>query len=259
MAAGDDDVFDGHIVPGEPVNSGDGAAGAGLLTVRFVHYPGAQQLIIWLPQSGYQGYGDLRLTGPGGLVESAPVRDRLNGSVQILWNTLGWPPGSYRLEIDRDDGVQHRLGMTKLEAGAAPPEPAAPEPEPELFQRDECGEIIYRDGAGNVLPNADLDLREKVLADMARRFNRRLEFEGTFRGGTVHYIDSVRRIAFWHEMAGGGYHMMIDIPAADRWEAATGTPLAERDEIVRFVAEETRRVQAPSWNFEITATDIRFY
>jgi len=49
--------------------------------LRFVHYPGAQQLILWLPQSGYHGYGDVTVTHNGALIEKATLRDRLNGSV----------------------------------------------------------------------------------------------------------------------------------------------------------------------------------
>lgn len=258
MAVDPDAGFDGQIVLDEPMNSG-APADTGLLTAKFVHYPGSQQLIVWLPSSGYEGFGELRLTGPAGVVEVAPVRDRLNGSVQILWDTFFWPPGDYRLEIDRTAGGRHQLGLRKLQAGEPPPVPEPPTPEPELFERNDRGEIIYRDGAGAIIPDADLILRETVRRDMARRFGRRLEFEGNFRGGTIHYLDGDRRISFWHEMAGGGYHMFIDIPPPSRWESSTGAPLSEREEIVRFVAEETRRRQAPNWSFEITETEIRYF
>ena len=81
----------------------DAPAEIGFLTLRFVHYPGAQQLILWLPQSGYHGYGDVTLTRTGAVVDLAAVRDRLNGSVQILWDTLPWAPGDYVITITHAD------------------------------------------------------------------------------------------------------------------------------------------------------------
>jgi hypothetical protein len=254
----EDDVFDGHIVLEEAVADGL-AVEAGLLKAKFVHYPGSQQLIVWLPSSGYDGYGDLRVSGPSGEVERGPVRSRLNGSVQILFATLNWPPGAYRIEIDVEGGGCHVLAMRKLETGVEPPAPPPPVPEPELFQRDELGQIIYRDGFGKVIERGDVAIRAAAAASLAARFSRQLKFEGNFRSGKIIYVEGERRIEFWHEMAGGGYHMTVDIPTAEHWERATGAPLSERDDIVRFVAEETQRQQAPSWSFEITASDIRYF
>jgi len=258
MAADAEQVFDGQIALEDPVNEG-APDDADVLKARFVHYPGSQQLMVWLPSSGYDGYGGLRVSGPAGLVEAATVRERLNGSVQILWNTLAWPPGDYRIEIDRLDGGRHVLVLRKLEEGVPLPAPPPAPPEPELFKRNERGEIIYRDGAGAIVPDADRALREEATARLVRRFGRRLEFEGNFRAGSIHYVEGDRRITFWHEMGGGGCHMFIDLPPPEKWEAATGAPLREREDIVNFVAEETRRRQAPSWTYKITNTEISFW
>ena len=59
-------------------------------------------------------------------------------------------------------------------------------------------------------------------------------------------------------MAGGKYKFYIDIPPPDAWEARTGVPLAERDAILRFVAEETHRQQGPNWRYEINDREILF-
>lgn len=48
------------------------------------------------------------------------------------------------------------------------------------------------------------------------------------------------------------------MPPAKYWEAQTGTPLSERDEIVRFVAEQVQREQASDWTFEIRENEIAF-
>ncbi len=252
--------FEGEMALGDPDNEG-APDSVGVLKAKFVRYPGCQQLMIWLPQSGYQGYGALRLTGPGEAVrEDTTVRSRLNGSVQILFDTFPWPPGEYRLEITHDDGWRHTLALTKLAEGVAPPAPPPPPPDPDPQpERDAEGEIIYRDGAGRVIPDEARAIRRTVMAKLTTKFSRRLEYEGNFRGGVITYVDDRVRIAFPHEMAGGRMKFYIDTPPAERWEAITGLPLAERDEIVQFVAKQVQREQASSWRFEITATTIDFY
>lgn len=248
-----DDGFEGEIVLGEPANRA-APAGIGALKARFVRYDGCQQITLWLPQDGYSGYGTFRICGPGGVrLEEQDVTRRLNGRVQILIDTYQWPPGDYAIEILHRDGWSHELGLQKLEAGVAPP---MPEPPPPPEPRSEP--IVYRDGTGKILPNLDLEMRAKGLARLAARFSRRLEFEGNFRAGTIHYIEGDIRLPFYHEMCGGVVHFSIDIPPPEKWEAATGRPLAERDDIIAFLAEETQRRQARTWNFVIHADRIDF-
>ena len=246
-------AHEGHIVIGDIRNT-DAPAEVGLLTLKFVHYPGAQQLILWLPQSGYHGYGDLSVTRDGVVIEQGSVRSRLNGSVQILFATLDWPPGDYRIVITHADGWRHEAALQKLEAGVDPPKPAPPPPEPVSDTP-----IVYRDGFGKVIPDLDLQIRARVQQEVARRFNRRLEYEGTLRGGSVIYIDGDRRLSFDNELCGGAMKCTIYIPSPAHWEAATGIPLAERDEIIAFVAAQVKREQASSWRYEITANSIDFY
>ena len=108
-------------------------------------------------------------------------------------------------------------------------------------------------------PDFDLVLRQQVLAALSRRWQRRLAFEGNVRAGTVVYIDGERQIRFWHEMGGGDCKLYINLPAEAQWAAATGTPLSERDEIVRFVAERVQQEKASGWRYEISAAAIEFY
>lgn len=249
----DGNGHEGQIVLGAPVNRAAPEAAA-LLTAKFVHYPGSQQLILWLPQDGHFGYRAFRIRGPGGgRVEDTDVTQRLNGRVQILVDTHPWPPGDYLIEITHSEGWSHELSLTKLEEGIAPPSPESP-PVP----KSDGKPIVYRDGTGKVLPNHDLDLRAKELARLAARFNRRLEFEGNFRAGTILYIEGDIRIKFYHEMCGGGVHFSIDLPVPARWEAETGRPLAERDDIVEYVAAETQRRKARTWNYVIRDNCIDF-
>lgn len=247
------EAHEGHIVLGN-IRNADAPATVGLLTLKFVHYPGAQQLILWLPQSGYHGYGDLVLTRDSAVIDRATVRDRLNGSVQILFDTLPWPRGDYAITITHADGWRHEAELQKLEAGIAPPQPEPPPPEPVSD-----APIVYRDGFGKLIPNLDLDIRARVQQEVARQFARRIEYEGTLRGGSVIYIDGDRRLSFDNELCGGAMKCTIYVPSAEHWLAATGVPLAERDEIIAYVAQRVQREQASSWRYEITSNSIDFY
>ena len=248
-------TYEGKVVVGA-IGTTDAPPTIGVPTVRYVFYPGAQQLILWLPQSGYHGYGDVTLTRNGEAVEKDTVRNRLNGSVQILWNTLHWPPGDYLITITHEEGWRHEVALTKLVEGVEPPAPEPPpQPEPDL----DAPPIVYRDGFGRVIPDTDLEMRGQAHHQLARRFGRKLEYEGNYRAGTIIYTDGEHTLRFYHEMCGGSMKFSIDIPAAEHWVAATGAPLSERDEIVAFVADQVKRDQAPSWRYEITPSTIDFY
>jgi hypothetical protein len=247
-------VHDGQIVIGD-ILTPDGPADLKPLSVKFVHYPGSQQLIVWLPKPAYQGYAELSVVRDGADIERGPVTSRMNGSVQILFRTLEWPPGAYAITITHEEGWRHTVGLVKYAPGAEPKPPLPPPPEPVVDKPP----IIYRDGFGNVIPNTYLEMRAVALSDIARKFKRRIEYEGNYRAGTIHYVDGDRRISFWHEMAGGNMKFYIDIPTEEQWEARTGTPLSERADIIDFVAARVKQDQAPNWRYEITANSIDFY
>lgn len=151
-----------------------GGSGSEAVKTMFVHYPDCQQLIIWLPEYGYN-YGAMRLidTHAQQTVLEHPVADKLNGSIQLLWGTLGIAPGEYRIEIDHPGGWQHRIAFVKYPENIEPPEiPETAEPKEEKRE----GPIVYRDGFGNVIPDEDLILRDKVINDVANKFSRRIEY-----------------------------------------------------------------------------------
>ncbi len=232
----------------------DGPADLGPPTVKFVHYPGSQQLILWLPKPAHEGYAELSVTHDGEDIEHGPVSSRMNGSVQILFATLEWSPGDYRIAITHGDGWRHVVDLTKYAPGVAPPAP----PEP-VMEQPSGESIVYHDGFGNVIPDVDLEMRGRARRDIAQMFGRRLEYEGNYRAGTIVYIDGDVRIRFSHEMSGGDIKFSVEVPAAEHWEGFTKTPLAARDEIIAFVAERMRIEKANSWRYRITDTSIDFY
>lgn len=251
LPQGQAQAFEGEIDIGPASNCG-APESVGLLHARFVRYPACQQLQLWLPQPGWQGYGDLRLCRGEAVLEQDRVDARLNGSVQMLWDTLPWPPGDYRIEIDHQQGWKHVLTLRKLPEGEPLPTVApAPSEEPP-------GPVVYRDGFGKVIPDEDLLLREQVMQRLKAQFSRRLQYDGNYRAGTITYVEGDLRIGFFHEMGGGDCKFYIDVPTAERWEAATGTPLARREEILEFVAAQVQRDQAPSWRYEIGVDAIVF-
>jgi hypothetical protein len=247
-------VHDGQIVIGD-IATPDGPPDLKLPTVKFVHYPGSQQLNVWLPKPAYQGYAELSVVRDGADIERGPVTSRMNGSVQILFATLAWPPGEYAITITHEEGWRHTVDLVKYAPGAEPKPPPPPPPEPVVDKPP----IVYRDGFGKEIPNVDLEMREAAARDIARNFLRRIEYEGNYRAGTIHYVDGDRRISFWHEMAGGDMKFYIDIPTEEQWEARTGTPLSERADILDFVAARVKQDQAPNWRYEITDNAINFY
>nr|WP_316640561.1 hypothetical protein [uncultured Roseateles sp.] len=119
--------------------------------------------------------------------------------------------------------------------------------------------IVYRNAAGQILPDEDMRLRQALGLAMARLASRRLEYDGTFRAGTITYVEGALRIPFSHEMGGGACKFYIDVPPAALWEADTGVPIARRDEILRFLAETVQRERASSWRFEIEGDAIGYY
>ena len=244
---------EGALLVGALCNQGAGAP-AEHLTARVAQYPGCQQLQVWLPRPGWQGYGRLSLQAlaSGVLIEEAPVGERLSGSVQLLFDTLAWPPGAYRLSIEHAEGWAHQLELLKLDGPAPAPPPAAPEPPGET-------PIRYRDGWGRPLPDEDLLLRLRLLERLQQRFARRLEIEGSARAGQLHYTEPELRLSFDYEMGAAPCAVWVQVPAPAQWRAQTGTPPARRDEILHFVAESLRQQRGPGWRYEIGEREISFY
>ncbi|MEZ4901256.1 MAG: hypothetical protein R2822_05580 [Spirosomataceae bacterium] len=247
---------DGVIQIGTIENSGTDDPQTGLLTAQFTHYSDCQQLAVWIPQYGRNGYSNYQIinTTAKYIVEEGLIEDKLNGSVQLLFDTLSWSEGAYVLEINRLNDSKHLLYFQKY----------PPDWQPEKISADTSEAVTnetlwktYSDAWGNPLPNEDLALRKSVFKYL--NMKARLEYEGNFRGGNVIYIEEEIRLSFWHEMGGGNCKMYIDIPAKATWERATHTPLGRRDEIIHFIAETVRREKAPSWRYEIGEQEIAFY
>lgn len=228
-------------------------------SVKVVHYPDCQQLIVWLSQPGME-YQQIRwIDSSDRVVEEYPVSDRLNGSIQLIWDTLSYPPGSYVIQINWKPGYQHLIRIIKYEENI-PKETnvaAIANNIPDTIKKEEY--IVYKDGFGNDLPNEDLILRDKLDARLAALFGRRLEYRGTFRSGYITYIEGNRTIEFLHEMGGGGCAFYIEIPTMEQWKVMTGFEIEERDDILSFIIHDILRKENDHYRFVIKADTILFY
>ncbi|MFN0216500.1 MAG: hypothetical protein ACKVT2_19745 [Saprospiraceae bacterium] len=267
-------------------NTGKNARNIGTLTGRFVRYPGAQQLSVWLPENGRQGYGILRIvdTKSNTIIEEQAVTDKLSGSILMTWDTLHWSPGVYCLEIEHSKGGVHSLFFNKLEeaeivpkeqivemetAYAGKPSLASsllPKKAPKVKDGEDSLWRVYTDGFGNPIPNLDRELRDNAIESLSGAFNSasvkeyaRLEYENMGRGGYVTFVEAEIRIRFWHEIGGGDCKWYIEVPNEADWEKETNTPLSRRREILLFIANGVRRDQAHSWRFEIRDTGIAYF
>jgi hypothetical protein len=257
----------GTIVIGTIENAGDNAHKIGQLTARFVHYADSQQLIVWLPEYGKNDYGNYHIveSSTGDTIEKGAIGDKLNGSVQLVWESQGWLPGTYRLEIEHPKGGQHVLYFQKM-ADDPDQQPISLIDE-QTIQHEQP--IIYRDAYDNIVVDEDIEIRNNLSKQLATNFETivnssnenapRLEYEGNFRGGSVIYVQGPTRLRFWHEMGGGDCKAYITIPAEQDWEVATKTPLTERRNILLFIASTVQRAQAPNWRFEIRDREIAFF
>jgi hypothetical protein len=226
--------------------------------VRFVHYPDCQQLTIWLTHPGRE-YGLMRLkdNNTNEMIGEWPVADKLNGSIQIPWDTLSLGPGSYSFLFDWKKGCGHEIHFTKLQEGLPVKEDT---PVPIKEEKKETSLYrSYRDGTGKPVPDEDLLLRKKLGKDIVNKFTRHIEYEGNVRSGTVIYVEGEIRLSFWYEMGGGNCMVYIDIPTEEQWEGRTQLHLSGRKEILEFIAGRVGAEQAPNCRYEIKNDAISYY
>jgi hypothetical protein len=227
--------------------------------VQLVHYPGSQQIIFHMPKYAWDA-GEIRLlnTLNGEVVERKPVREKLSGSTQILWDTYPLQPGFYTIEANWPDGWTHRIQFVKRWPGYPVAEVyTSPPGNITMVQKDHEYRLYDANG---VEMDGEMQIREKAMRNIKRSFSRRVEYGPGGRGGNLYYVDAETRIEFWWEFGGGDCIAFIDIPNAEQWEKRTGTPISERDDIVAFVAETVLRDQVSSGGyFKIGESDVSFW
>ena len=239
-------------------------------SIKIVHYPDCQQIILWLPEY-YSNYNSIIIKEKSTekVIFDNKIDQIISGSIQFIIDSLFIPPGTYEIIILNNSSVakrakEHRVHICIDRRGMramAIFRRVKNELETILNQieKEEKEAIIYRDGIGKIIPNVDLEMREKILNELAGKFTRKVEYEGNLRSGIIIYVENDKRVKFDTEMGGGNCLFYVFLPNKERWEGATGIPISERDNVLEFIAISANRDQASSCYYEITEDYITYY
>lgn len=90
---------------------------------------------------------------------------------------------------------------------------------------------------------------------------RNLIFENNGRSGYAIYTDRNKTTRFYTEVGGGDCIFYMVIPSTKEWTSQTGYPSEQRDDILKFIAEESLRLQSnsPGSYYKIEDKYISFY
>lgn len=87
----------------------------------------------------------------------------------------------------------------------------------------------------------------------------KLEYINQGRGGYVVYKDSHSEIILFFEYGGGNCVAIIYVPTTENWTNKTNRPIADRQTILTFVAEQAIKDQAPNSYYELSDTCIEIF
>ena len=87
----------------------------------------------------------------------------------------------------------------------------------------------------------------------------KLEYINQGRGGYVVYKDGQSDIKLFFEYGGGNCVAIIYVPSIEDWTKKTSRPIADRKEILTFVAEQSIKDQAPNSIYELSDTCIEIF
>ncbi|WP_020607329.1 hypothetical protein [Spirosoma spitsbergense] len=65
-----------------------------------------------------------------------------------------------------------------------------------------------------------------------------LRYSDDGRGGTIHYTSPASNFDMWYELAMSPAVVDIGIPESKYWVGQTKTPLAQRDDMLRFIGQQ---------------------
>ena len=101
----------------------------------------------------------------------------------------------------------------------------------------------------------------KPKKDSKSEDGRCLVFENNGRSGHAIYRDGYKTTRFYTEFGGGDCIFYMVIPSKEHWEKETGYAVAERDEILTFIAQESMKKQANIFGayYKIQDCHIVFY
>lgn len=132
------------------------------------------------------------------------------------------------------------------------------------------GEVIRKlilSGLPSLKLKKALDLSPEVLADawmeigfdaMGEKHIGHVGYQNEGRSGKVIFYREDVVLSFYYEFGGNHVLAYIMVPTIDQWEEQTGIPLAERMEVLEFIARRVIRDQAAGHAYRITQDAIYF-
>lgn len=202
-----------------------------------VHYPDAQQLILWLSDTVFQ-YTTCSLTNSHNtVIINTPVQQFTTGTILFLFDTLPLEPETYTLTIKHTSGLSHHIHFVKKDSEA---EIATPEPTKPMSYLEK----LYHD---------NLQHKQNPKPQHAS-----VLFKNHGRSATFTYCEPGLTIDFISEL-GFGCLFYILIPTRQDWEKETGTPINRRHQIIEYLAQEAQRTQRTNLVYTIEESAIYFY
>ena len=106
-----------------------------------------------------------------------------------------------------------------------------------------------------------MNVLKKLLAALTNKpsTNRKLLYAINGRDGHIIYKDPQGEITFYFEFGGGEVVAIITVPAASNWTKETKRPLAQRNEIIEFTAQQAVKDNAPSCKYRVKDAWIEIY
>jgi len=95
---------------------------------------------------------------------------------------------------------------------------------------------------------------------MKLKDNPKVTYQTQGRGGTIYFENDSARFDLWWEFAGGDALVIVEIPTEELWKSRTNLPLADRDNVLTFIAEQIVNDQmSGSGTFVFSENFITFY
>lgn len=211
--------------------------------LKIVHYSDVQQIVLWLPERGtlYENILIIK-TSNGQILLESTILDILNGSVQIIVDSLEFPPGEFTISIFRDNQKVYELFFNKVE------EKKVIKPNQNLGLTSHMIDNTIREevieSSIEALDSSELDAknkRDEFYKDLQDKLISKIQFFSTGRDGYIVFSEEGKSCRFELEMNTGPAKYYLYIPSSARWEATTGFPLHQRDRILEHVIFMFRR------------------
>jgi hypothetical protein len=85
---------------------------------------------------------------------------------------------------------------------------------------------------------------------------KKVEYTNNGRYGYVIYKEGESVLQCYYEFGGGNCVAIINVPSIDEWEKSTRLPLADRDRILRCIAEQVVKDQTLHGTYRLTDATI---